>query len=79
MVFKVNKSNGHLPNLFSNRKGAVKGLTVKSNHNIAKWPSRDNPRPGRHYFQSIHWLGCSTTPCRKPGRCGQHKGNAPSH
>jgi len=47
MVFKVNKSNGHLPNLFSNRTGAVKGLTVKSNHNIADWPNRDNPRPAQ--------------------------------
>ena len=47
MSFEVNKSNAHLPNLFSNRRGAVKGWTVKSNHNIAPWASRDNPRPAQ--------------------------------
>ena len=42
----INASNAHLVNLFGNKIGAVKGLTVKKNHNIAAWPIRDNPHPG---------------------------------
>jgi len=42
----VNGSNAHLPYLFGNKRGAVKGITVGRNHNIAPWPIRDNPHPG---------------------------------
>ena len=41
----VNGSNAHLVHLFSNKIGAVKGITVGRNHNIASWPIRDNPHP----------------------------------
>ena len=56
----VNGSNAHRPDLFSNSTGAVKGITVGKNHNIAKWAERSNVQPRIKVGKDC--------PCKKGGR-----------
>ena len=41
----VNAASAHRPDILASNEGAPKGITVSSNHNIAKWPYRSNPQP----------------------------------
>ena len=56
----VNGSNAHRPDLFSNSTGAVKGITVGKNHNIANWADRSNVQPRIKVGKDC--------PCKKGGR-----------
>ncbi len=63
----VNGSNAHKPDLFSNSTGAVKGITVGKNHNIAKWAERSNVQPRIKVGKDC--------PCKKGGRRTKRRRN----
>jgi len=63
----VNGSNAHKPDLFSNSTGAVKGITVGKNHNIAKWADRSNVQPRIKVGKDC--------PCKKGGRRSRRRRN----